>query len=257
MLAMLVPQSGASALALLAVLLVCAESAWRRKPQMRVASRKAARSDSATPSKLSNPGNHCWFNAIAQSLAATIATARPPSCSCSVTLDTHVERVLTILCQHGHVPSELKEAAIKDVVVERSKVEKARGRRGFVGNLLSASGFGRKFGTDFTEHAQDIDIGLAKCILAAAGPKHELSVEHPWFSPVLVRTAPAAALCTAGVYVQVALGKGGACCTHAVAFAFIEGHWWRCNDRETTCLACPPHAELEECSVLFFGEEPL
>ena len=38
MLAMLVPQSGASALALLAVLLVCAESAWRRKPQMRVAS---------------------------------------------------------------------------------------------------------------------------------------------------------------------------------------------------------------------------
>ena len=142
------------------------------------AKRKAARSDSATPSKLSNPGNHCWFNAIAQSLAATIATARTPSCSCSVMPDTHVERVLTILCQHGHVPSELKEAAIKDVVVERSKVEKARGRRGFVGHVLSVSGFGRKFGTDFTEHAQDIDIGLAKCILAAAGPKNELSAPN-------------------------------------------------------------------------------
>ena len=127
-------------------------------------SRKAARSDSATPSKLSNPGNHCWFNAIAQSLAATIATARTPSCSCSVMPDTHVERVLTILCQHGHVPSELKEAAIKDVVVERSKVEKARGRRGFVGHLLSASGFGRKFGTDFTEHAQDIDLNISLSI---------------------------------------------------------------------------------------------
>ena len=59
---------------------------------------------------------------------------------------------MTILCQHGHVPSELKEAAIKDVVVElkeaaikdvvveRSKVKKARGRRGFVGNVLSVSG---------------------------------------------------------------------------------------------------------------------
>ena len=191
---------------------------WSRRRQLcfAVSSGDGRPLSSRRPLKLDNPAKLCWFHAIAQCASATILELRP---DVEFSHTSHVGQVLTALGERSSpCPLALRQSAIVSLDV------------------------GANCGCT-------IRRGLVDSIIAHAGLHQRFSIDLLCVDQIICRSSPSAQTVVAGVEVQPA--GNGSDDTHAIAFVFVAGVWWRCDDDRITHLAKAPVTELFECAVLF------